>query len=180
MLRENKIQNRASSGETPLSLSEVLSLAIRFGNKMYRTPFAIADIADILSVCVLFRTRFFSEHLKSIDVEHRRFIFKRHAKVPNSPAMTEREDSPERLARASRFALTRKQSPDLETDGSDASPIFMTRVMVIPAMAQIVFPLQTNARKIVYIKPKPLLQFRHGLQVFTESMTSRQNIPSTY
>lgn len=49
-------------------------------------------IADCPAVDVLFATRFFNEYLKSIDVEHPRFIFKRGGKIPILLAKTEGKD----------------------------------------------------------------------------------------
>lgn len=79
MLEDSMVPNLAGTEKTLLALSGLVSLAIRFGNTVYRESFIIAER---LAVDVQVGTRLFNTHLKSIDVENQRLLFKPEAIVP--------------------------------------------------------------------------------------------------
>lgn len=98
-------------------------------------------------------------------MENQRLIFRRSAKVPNLFSKTDGTDTNKKLSRAKKPAPTRRQRQDLETDGYDASPVYIMKPVSIPAMTQVTIPVQTDAREVIFLEPKPSLQFRHGLRV---------------
>lgn len=155
----------ANADSSPLQLSGVVSLVVRFANNRYRLPFVIADS---LAVDVLVGTPFIDTHVSNFDIERRRINFRIGGHVPIlsppdvTPSAGNQADTPSHPRRL---------------PGPNVHPIYLSRPITIPPMSQLAARVSSSAVGLFQIKPKPSALFRHGVRATNGVHDFSPNMP---
>ena len=140
----------ANADRSPLQLTGVVSLSVRLANTIYRLPFVIAES---LAVDILVGTPFINTHVRSIDVETRKILFR----TGDTTAIL----SHPQAASAPPHDRT-KQGRDRSE--KNVHPIVLARPITVPPMSQTFVRVTSHATGLVTINPKPSVLFRHGVR----------------
>lgn len=134
IVKDSKIPSLARVDDIPLSLSNVVSLAIGFGSTACCAHFVIADR---LAGDAWGGVRFLKAQLKTVEFARDVLVFKRGAVVSVLSSLTQNGDgTPCSTQSASSSAPSRAQKRDTITDGYETHAARMTRQLHIPAMTQ--------------------------------------------